>query len=89
MKKKIVLEGSGIADKKELFHVISIQINHPEFKAHNLDALHDALGDLKTEQLELVIHDPDQLKTGIGERYFKKLLQVFYDQKIGIYLLKL
>lgn len=77
MKKRIILDGQEMTNKKRLHDYLTEQLNLPDYYGRNLDALKDCLTtDFTPQTIEII--DASTIEEHLG-RYGKSLLRVFLD----------
>jgi len=80
MKRRYLINGSKVIDKKQLHDYLKHVFNLPDYYGHNLDALWDCLSTNSTIEKITIIHS-ENLKNTLGE-YNTLLLNLFNDLKI-------
>ncbi len=82
----ILLQGARFSSREEAHSYLAQALALPDWYGKNLDALYDALGDLVTPTLIVLIR-PELVKQNLGE-YGDRLIQVLRDsakENAGLY----
>lgn len=75
--KKVIIDGSRIHDRMELFCSLKEQLQEEEFQGNNLDALYDVLTGCK-ERVQVEITCGTELKAALGD-YGDRLMRMIRD----------
>lgn len=71
------LDGRQISDRKQLHHILSMELDFPAWYGSNLDALYDCLMDIHEDTVLVILHW-EQLMERLGDygnRWFHVLSQ--------------
>lgn len=64
--KTVVLDCREMTDRRAAHEYLAKKLSFPDYYGHNLDALHDCLGDIN-EEICIVIYRPSEMYEALGQ----------------------
>lgn len=80
---KIIIDGTMIQNKEDLYQAMDDVLHFPEYFGHNLDALYDVLTE-RTDRLTAEFFHYDLLTEKLGEEFCEQLCRVFMDADAAV-----
>ncbi|MBE6764336.1 MAG: barstar family protein [Clostridia bacterium] len=64
--KTVVIDCREMTDRRAAHEYLARKLSFPEYYGHNLDALHDCLGDI-SEEVCIVVYRPHEMYESLGQ----------------------